>query len=112
MNQHIAEQKKQIQEKEALIKQKNDQLKATEQEYEHKLEALAQVYDEECRKKADLDAQLQSVKRELEDIETQFPKEITDLKTKITEAKKQTEEFEEKTKVLAEDLRKLKGQSK
>ena len=38
----------------------------------------------------------------------QFPREITDLKQKIADAKKTTEEFEEKTKVLAEDLKKLK----
>jgi hypothetical protein len=52
---------------------------------------------------------LRTVKQELEDIETQFPKEITELKQKIVDAKKSTEEFEEKTKILAEELRKLKA---
>lgn len=48
----------------------------------------------------------------MEDIETQFPKEIMDLKQKINEAKKTTEEFEEKTKALADELRHLKTQIK
>lgn len=50
------------------------------------------------------------MKQELEDIETQFPKEITDLKQKIVDAKRTTEDFEDKTKVLADELRKLKAQ--
>ena len=52
---------------------------------------------------------MRTVKQELEDIETQFPKEITELKQKIVDAKKSTEEFEEKTKIRAEELRKLKA---
>jgi hypothetical protein len=47
----------------------------------------------------------------LSDLETQFPREITELKDKITNAKKTTEEYEEKTRILAEELRRLKLQS-
>ena len=49
------------------------------------------------------------MRQELEDIETQFPKEITDLKQKIIDAKKSTEEYEDKTNILAEELRNLKA---
>jgi putative NADH-flavin reductase len=45
----------------------------------------------------------------LEDLETAFPKEITDLKQKIVDAKKTTEQYEENTKALAEELRVLKA---
>lgn len=40
MHKHIAEQRKQIAEKEAMIKSKNNQLKQTEEEYECKLKDL------------------------------------------------------------------------
>ena len=55
---------------------------------------------------------MKKVKQELEDIETQFPKEILDLKQKIIDAKKTTEEFEDKTKVRADELKILKNQMK
>ena len=51
---------------------------------------------------------MKKVKQELEEIESQFPKEIVELKKKIDEAKKTTVEYEEKTKVLADELRLLK----
>jgi len=41
---------------------------------------LAIVYENEQKKKNELEQQLKKVKQELEDIETQFPKEILDLK--------------------------------
>jgi len=66
------------------------------------------VYESEQKKKNELEQNLKKVKEELEDIETQFPKEIMDLKQKINEAKKTTEEFEEKTKAVADELRHLK----
>jgi hypothetical protein len=76
------------------------------------LKDLAIVYESEQKKKNELEHQLKRVKQELEDIETQFPKEILDLKQKIIDAKKTTEEFEDKTKVLADELRILKTQMK
>ena len=48
------------------------------------------------------------MKRELEEIEQNFPKEITALKQRITDAKNQTADYEAKTKALAEELRVLK----
>jgi len=41
-------------------------------------------------------------------LETQFPREITELKDKITTAKNTTAEYEDKTRILAEELRRLK----
>lgn len=66
------------------------------------------MYEQEQKKKNELEGNLKAVKQELEDIETSFPKEITDLKQKIVDAKKTTEEYEEKTKALADELRQLK----
>ena len=68
------------------------------------------MYEAESKKKNELEAQLRAVKQELEDIEMQFPKEIMDLKQKITDAKRSTEEYEDKTKLLADELRKMKSQ--
>ena len=76
MHKQIQEQRKQIQEKEDLIKEKHQQLKETESEYEEKLKGLQYIYEHEQTKKNDLEANLKSVKQDLEDIETQFPKEI------------------------------------
>ena len=42
-------------------------------------------------------------------MEQSFPKEIKGLKEQIAAAKKKTEEYEEKTKQLADELRKLKA---
>jgi uncharacterized protein YoxC len=50
------------------------------------------------------------VKNELQDIEEAHPKEIRTLQEQIQAAKRKTEEFEQKTKELADELRKLKGQ--
>jgi uncharacterized protein YoxC len=49
------------------------------------------------------------VKHELQDIEEAHPKEIRSLQEQIQPAKRKTEEFEHKTKELADELRKLKG---
>lgn len=50
------------------------------------------------------------MKHELQDIEEAHPKEIRTLQEQIQAAKRKTEEFEQKTKELADELRKLKGQ--
>jgi len=47
----------------------------------------------------------------LDDIEKTFPQEIKDLKTRISEAKQATTEFEAKTNKLAEELKLLKAQN-
>jgi len=96
-------------EKENLIKKKNDKLKRTEDEYEVKLKELTVIYELEQKKKNDLESNLKAVKQDLEDIETHFPKEIQELKQRIVDSKKTTEEYEEKTKALAEELRALKA---
>jgi uncharacterized protein YoxC len=49
------------------------------------------------------------VKQELQDIEEAHPKEIKSLQEQIAAAKKRTEEYEQKTKELADELRKLKA---
>ena len=61
-------------------------------------------------KKADLDKLLSEVKKELQNIDQQFPKEISELKDRITECKRTTEDYERKTEILAEELKKLKQQ--
>lgn len=48
------------------------------------------------------------MKIELQDIEESHPKEIKNLQEQIAQAKKKTEEYEQKTKELADELRKLK----
>ena len=52
------------------------------------------------------------MREELERIEYDYPKQIRDLKDQIMTAKKKTEEYEGKTKSLAEELRKLKTKKK
>jgi phage host-nuclease inhibitor protein Gam len=49
------------------------------------------------------------VKDELENIEYEYPKQIKELKEQIQSAKLKTEEYEEKQKILADELRKLKA---
>ena len=60
-------------------------------------------------RKNDLNKELQAVKQELQDIEEAHPKEIKSLQEQIAAAKKLTEEYEQKTKELADELRKLKA---
>ena len=55
---------------------------------------------------------MNSVWEELEKIEYDYPKQIKELKEQILAAKKKTEEYEDKTKSLAEELRKLKTKKK
>lgn len=55
MNKQIREQRDQITEKENLIKQKNEQLKATEDEYDAKLKALQEIYENEQKNKNELE---------------------------------------------------------
>jgi len=74
-----------------------------------KLKELTVIYELEQKKKNDLESNLKAVKQDLEDIETHFPKEIQELKQRIVDSKKTTEEYEEKTKALAEELRALKA---
>jgi len=80
-----------------------------EQEYNSKLEELRAQYQSEIDRKRELDEQLKQVKQELEQIETDFPKQVKELKDSITSAKKKTTEYEDKTKILSEELRRLKG---
>jgi septation ring formation regulator EzrA len=65
----------------------------------------------EHKKKNDLDSKLKEVKQELANLETEFPKEIADLKSKIQGAKSKTEEYEVQTRMLADELKKLKAQA-
>jgi hypothetical protein len=51
-----------------------------EAEFEEKMDELRKNFTFEKNKKAELDKELLAVKNELENIETQFPKEVTDLK--------------------------------
>ena len=68
------------------------------------------MYEQEAKKKSDLDSEFKNLKQELEDIDVAFPKEIMDYKAQIVQSKKTTEEFEEKTRILADELRELKAQ--
>ena len=81
-----------------------------ESEYDEKLRDLQVQYKAELEKKNELNKELLAVKQELQDIEESHPKEIKSLQEQITAAKKKTEEFEQKTKELADELRKLKAQ--
>ena len=80
-----------------------------ESEYDEKLRELQVQYKAELEKKNELNKELLAVKQELQDIEESHPKEIKSLQEQITAAKKKTEEFEQKTKELADELRKLKA---
>ena len=80
-----------------------------ESEYDEKLRDLQVQYKAELEKKNELNKELLAVKQELQDIEESHPKEIKSLQEQITAAKKKTEEFEQKTKELADELRKLKA---
>ena len=73
---------------------------------------MREEYNTELKKKKELDKELNTVKEELEKIEFDYPKQIKDLKEQILTAKKKTEEYEDKTKNLAEELRKLKTKKK
>jgi hypothetical protein len=83
-----------------------------EDEYTDKLAAMREEYNTELKKKKDLDKELNIVREELEKIEYDYPKQIKDLKEQILSAKKKTEEYEDKTKALAEELRKMKAKKK
>lgn len=80
-----------------------------ESEYDEKLRDLQQQYKAELEKKNELNKELTLVKQELQDIEESHPKEIKSLQEQIAAAKKKTEEYEQKTKELADELRKLKA---
>ena len=80
-----------------------------ESEYDEKLKELQQQYKAELERKNNLNKELQAVKQELQDIEEAHPKEIKSLQEQIAAAKKRTEEYEQKTKELADELRKLKA---
>ena len=80
-----------------------------ESEYDEKLRELQVQYKAELEKQNELNKELLAVKQELQDIEESHPKEIKSLQEQITAAKKKTEEFEQKTKELADELRKLKA---
>ena len=80
-----------------------------ESEYDEKLRELQVQYKAELEKKNELNKELLAVKQELQDIEESHPKEIRSLQEQITAAKKKTEEFEQKTKELADELKKLKA---
>jgi len=83
MNKQIKEQRGQITDKETQIQTKNQQLKATEDEYDQKLKALQKVYEDEQKKKNEFELEFKNLKQELEDIDVAFPKEITDFKNQI-----------------------------
>jgi len=51
-----------------------------EDEYNEKLKELRDQYQVEFERKKELDRELQQVKEELEKIESDFPKQIKDLK--------------------------------
>lgn len=78
-----------------------------EQEFEGKMTILREQFNEEKKKKADLDQELHKVRDELENIETRFPEEVRDLKAQIDFAKQQTTEYEKKTKDLQNELKDL-----
>lgn len=81
-----------------------------ETEYDDKLKELQAQYKAELERKNELNKELTAVKQELQDIEESHPKEIKSLQEQIVAAKRKTEEFEAKTKELADELRKLKAQ--
>lgn len=83
-----------------------------EDEYNDKLKDMREEYNQELNKKWQLDKELNAVWEELEKIEYDYPKQIKELKEQIAAAKKKTEEYEEKTKSLAEELWKLKAKKK
>ena len=62
MNKQIKEQRGQITDKETQIQTKNQQLKATEDEYDQKLKALQKVYEEEQKKKNQLEHEFKTLK--------------------------------------------------
>lgn len=78
-----------------------------EQEFEGKMTILREQFNEEKKKKAELDQELHKVRDELENIETRFPEEVRDLKAQIDFAKQQTLEYEKKTKDLQNELKDL-----
>jgi hypothetical protein len=51
-----------------------------EEEFNEKMEGLRDQFKFEKEKKAQLDKELQGVKKELEDIEIKFPQEVSELK--------------------------------
>jgi hypothetical protein len=58
---------------------------------------LNEEYDAQQKRKRELEKEYEEAKRELEDIENTFPKEILELKQRIADAKNVTKEYEEKT---------------
>lgn len=52
-----------------------------ETEFKDKMSDLTTQLEQERKKKADLDRELQSVTNELENIETRFPDELSELKS-------------------------------
>lgn len=81
-----------------------------ESEYDEKLRDLQLQYKAELERKTELNRELQAVKQELQDIEESHPREIKALQEQIAAAKRKTEDYEHKTKELADELRKLKAQ--
>jgi len=61
MNKQIKEQRGQITDKETQIQTKNQQLKATEDEYDQKLKALQKVYEDEQKKKNEFELEFKNL---------------------------------------------------
>ena len=80
-----------------------------ESEFDSKMEELRAQFNIEKEKKAALDLELKREKEELENIETRFPMEVSELKEQIDFAKQQTLEYEKKTKGLQEELNALRA---
>jgi hypothetical protein len=74
MHKQMQEQKKQISEKEALIRVKQAELKITEEEYEKKFKGLNLVYESEKKKKNDLEMNLKVVNRTSRTLRLSSPK--------------------------------------
>ena len=63
------------------------------------------------QRKKELEERLAEVRAELSNIENTFPKELQGLRQRIQQAKQETEEYEGKTKALANELRELKAKA-
>jgi len=60
----------------------------------------------------ELDEQLRVTREELENIETKFPMEVSELKEQIEFAKQQTQEYDRKTIELKNELDSLRAHKK
>ena len=76
------------------------------------MEELTGKYNEQVDLKTKLEVEYEGYKKQMEELEIAYPKQVEELKTQIAETRKKTEEFEKKNEELNEELKILRAKKK